>query len=144
MISGCKGLINLRQQKFENKMTTCFLRSCFKTFLLPKNECFPLCNKFDIIHCHHPLKQIVASFAEIRQHENLRPATQRKRRRFRRVDFSLKSSIYRWFSRFLFAVTEHVVSTLYLSTSLVKEICKQLSKLQFSRRTCILRFQMII
>ena len=49
---------------------------------------------FVIIHCHHPLKQIVASFAEIHRHENLRQAAQRKRRRFRRVDFSLKLSIY--------------------------------------------------
>ena len=91
MISGCKGLINLRQQKFENKMTTCFL-SCFKTFFCySQKKCCPLCNKFHIIHCHHPLKQIVASFEAIYRHENLQQAAQRKRRRFCGVDFSLKS-----------------------------------------------------
>ena len=42
-----------------------------------------------MIHCHHPLKNIFASFAEIHRRENLRQAAQRKRRRFRRGDFPL-------------------------------------------------------
>ena len=50
---------------------------------------------YDIIHCNHPLSQIVSSFAEINQRENLRQTPLRKRRGFSRVDFSLKSSIYR-------------------------------------------------
>ena len=46
-----------------------------------------------MIHCHHPLKNIFASFAEIHRRENLRQAAQRKRRRFRRGDFPLKSQL---------------------------------------------------
>ena len=63
----------------------------YDLLLLLTNKCCPLCNKFHIIHCHHPLKQIVASFEAIYRHENLQQAAQSKRRRFRRVDFSLKS-----------------------------------------------------
>ena len=44
----------------------------------------------DIIHCLHPLKQIVASFAEIHEHENLRQEALRKRRLLSRVDSPLK------------------------------------------------------
>ena len=53
---------------FENKMTTCFLGSDFKTYFCYSQTNVSPSNRFYIIHCHHPLRQIVASFAEIHQH----------------------------------------------------------------------------